>query len=262
MLRNIIGWFQRPKLMSVVTLLTGFVAIVFTSEVFSNPNSVSCEEQLEQPGCVTDFIELPPFQVEGPFTVWIQATQAIVREEVEGDGYAADVLKLFGTNHVPGYPTPDAFEIFASKEFKTHNKIAFSGVVRGDGVEVDKSTTYEHELGRTSVLFTSIPGTVLANVFRSSNDELRPRVLGSGQRIGFCFFGAIHRALALANFGRRLAIGSEVGFQVVATGDRATITPMVRHSVFPTTFMWAGETVLHDKARPIRDVLGQCETFE
>lgn len=187
--------------------------------------------------------------MSGPFQVWVQVTQAIVRDEVDGRGWAATILRWIGKNEVPGYPTPRPDDIERSEEFKTTNTLIITGRVENGTIQLDRIMPPSHaRLGNTKMIGLGVAGKCFVNRM-SPYDQ--------------CVLGAIARPAAIVNGGRRLTIGSHIELVIRITGSsHATITPRISYSRFPTTFVWAGSvTPIHRRAEPVNHVLDACSSW-
>ena len=219
------------------------------------PPSEPCEVRCQNDDCFTT-IRLQPIEVEGQFAISVQATQSIVEQEVMGTGPAPWLLRHVGKNEVPGYAFPDANRLIESGEFKVTNGIVIAGRVENGRLSITNEVPAS-QVASTHLLGMGLEGKTYAHgPFHTSPN-----------RVEYCLLGGIARPAALPNGFRRIVIGSRIMLDAqFATPTRAIVTPTIRCSRFPTTFLWAsagGEKQFrHNRAHALKSVLAKCATWE
>jgi hypothetical protein len=251
-----------PRKAVAILMLASSLSLVGTSDTvvdLVSPPSDSCEPVVTSPACFTERRSLPPQIVRGSFTLSLQATQSILRDEIDGDSWSARLLKTWSYNRVD--PNPDARALFASGEFKTHNRITINGVVSGGSLTIQQVVS-ETKVGKTNLKIKKLKGKVFNDgpCHVNGSKVSFPTSLSNG-RIDYCFLAGIHRFAALANGGKRIIIGSRVELHVTVQGNQATIVPVVQTSRFPTSFLWTASAFSHCKAEPIGPVLEACNQW-
>lgn len=210
-----------------------------------------CDKSLKNGDCfLTE--DLASIAVRDSFNLYVQATQSIVEDEVEGSGYRAFLIRRLGRNLVPGYPSPDPEEIEQSEQFKTTNAVFLVGTIANGHLTLDPVPPphVRARIGQTDLPFISIGGKTFVN----------GPLVTKPNRYEHCILGGIARPVAIANLGRRIVIGSRIAFDVRFTGpNTAVITPSVTFSRFPTTFIWVQSDFHHERAEPLDPVLEHCE---
>ena len=144
-------------------------------------------------------------------------------------------------------------KIQRQEQYKTTNWVSLAGSIAGGKLTLKPPPPLaDSHLGLTKFFGLDIGGKKI----------VEDRLVLTPRGYEHCILGAIARPVALANLGRRIVIGSRIAFDVQITGpDSAVITPRVTYSRFPTTFIWLGRNLTHERANPLYQVLDRCEKW-